>query len=103
MVSVDYTNHGYLRPNLPMTPAVKPVTYSYRPFFMPQQKNVKFNVRHSPTDKTKRSVDATYGLTIRLEFQGTLVKFTWKELLTALTTGLVLVTSASTIVLYLAL
>jgi len=103
MLSVDYENNGYWRPNLPGLGQIKPVTYSYRTFFMPQKENLKYEVENNHHDPLKRKVKTWHGLTIRMEFNGQLVAFTWAALLTALTTGLVLVTSASTIVQMLAL
>lgn len=109
MLSVSYDNTGYGRPGFPgldmpslWLGSVKPVTYSYRPYFIPTKTNKKVEVIHG-SDSSTRVVNIWYGVTVKMSFEGKLVMFTLSKLLTAFTTGLVLLSSASTIVIYLAL
>jgi hypothetical protein len=105
LVDVDYNNDGYLRPGIPgmgASFAIKPITYTYRPYFVPTSRNEKFQlVQQSDSAKT-RTIDVWSGLTIKMQFNGQLVEFSWSKVLTALTSGLVLLSMASTLVMYLA-
>jgi hypothetical protein len=103
MLEVSYDNTAYYRPGFG-TPGmlVKPITYTYRPSFVPTAENYKYQVVQKGDRSKDRVVDIWYGITIRMTFNGELVKFQFAKLLTALTTGLVLLSSASTLVLYLA-
>jgi hypothetical protein len=48
LLDVNYNNNGYLRPGIPGTEAfgmgIKPVTYIYRPYFVPTNKNLKYQL-----------------------------------------------------------
>jgi len=102
LLDVDYSNdaitrpgfHGLLGPRL----AVKPVTYEYRPSFVPTRTNTINQVIQRDDDAQTRTVDVWHGITIKFQFNGRLVKFSWQGLLKSLTTALVLVTMASTLV-----
>jgi len=78
--------------------AVKPVTYEYRPSFVPTRTNTINQVMQRDDDAQTRTVDVWHGITIKFQFNGRLVKFSWQGLLKSLTTALVLVTMASTLV-----
>merc|ERR1719201_178730 len=110
MLAVNYDNTGYMRPGFPgldmpdfALGAIKPVTYTYRPYFIPTSGNKKVEVLFESDEAKTRTVNIWYGVTIKMSFEGTLCKFGFSALLTTLTTALVLVTSASTIVTYMAL
>merc|ERR1719409_1165428 len=48
LIDVNYANDGYMRPNLPFLPEIKPITYTYRPYFIPTTRNEKYElVQHS--------------------------------------------------------
>merc|ERR1719272_2720229 len=105
MLSVNYDNTGAGRPGFPgldfpsvMLGAVKPVTYSYRPYFIPTKENKKVEVMMNSDSSTKRTVNVWYGVTVKMSFEGNLVTFSLSKLLSAFTTGLVLLSSATTIV-----
>jgi len=106
LLDVNYANHQLMRPGfhglLGASLAVKPVTYMYRPYFIPSRENRVNQLIQVADDASSRIVDNWYGITIKFQFNGQLVKFTWQGLLKTLTTALVLVTMASTIVCMLA-
>lgn len=107
LLDVSYSNDGYSRPGIPGLGAaqeIKPITYTYRPFFIPTTTNAKYQVVQSlegNSDK-ERILDIWHGITVKFQFQGKLVVFAWRNILKALTTGLVLLASATTIVVSLA-
>jgi hypothetical protein len=110
MLSVDYANTGYGRPGIPgldlpafFLGAIKPITYTYRPYFIPTDSNKQVEVLFHNDDSKKRTVNIWYGMTVKLSFEGSLTKFSMTVLLSTLTTALVLLSSATTIVTYLAL
>jgi len=101
LLDVDYSNDGYNRPGLPMTPEmyqIKPITYMYRPHFVPTTRNEKYQLVERSDYSDKRTIDIWSGVTIKMQFNGKLVAFTWSKVLSALTTGLVLLSMATTIV-----
>jgi hypothetical protein len=103
LLDVNYDNFGYGRPGItfggyPESFAVKPVTYTYRAYFIPMKKNLKMQILQDKDFPQKRTVDRWYGVTVRMQFNGKLVAFSMDELLTGLSASLVLVTSATTIV-----
>lgn len=103
LLDVDYSNNGYLRPGIPLLPSslgmdIKPITYMYRPYFVPTNKNEKFQLVEESDHAEERVIDIWYGLTIKMQFNGQLVVFTWSKVLKALTAGLVLLSMASTLV-----
>lgn len=77
---------------------IKPITYQYRPYFLPTHENKIFQLMQTSDDAKTRTVDVWYGVTIKFQFNGRLVKFSWPELLKTLTTGLVLLSMATTLV-----
>lgn len=101
MLDVNYDNTAYMRPGFGPWP-VKPITYTYRPSFVPTAENYKYQLVEKHGTSDTRVVDIWYGISIRMTFNGELVKFQFHAFLTALTAGLVLLSSASTLVLYLA-
>jgi len=110
MLSVNYDNTGVGRPGFPYIDlpglflgAIKPITYTYRPYFIPTTTNKKVEVFFKSEQSTHRTVNVWFGVTVKLSFEGQLVKFSMTQLLTTLTTALVLLSSATTIVTYLAL
>jgi len=105
LLDVDYDNMGPNRPGFPLsfmpeTMAIKPITYTYRPYFVPTTSNSRFQLVEQSDHADYRVIDIWYGVTIKMQFNGRLVVFSWSKLLTALTSGLVLLSMASTIVLY---
>lgn len=110
MLAVSYDNTGYMRPGLP-TPdmpslglgAIKPITYTYRPYFVPTKTNKRVEVIQASDASVKRTVNIWYGVTVQMSFEGKIVEFSWAQLLKGLTTGLVLLSSATTLVVYLAI
>jgi hypothetical protein len=110
MLSINYDNTGMGRPGFPgldfpsiFLGAVKPITYTYRPYFIPTTENKKVETITLSADSSERTVNVWYGVTVKMSFEGKLVKFGFSSLLSALTTALVLVTSATTMVTYAAL
>jgi hypothetical protein len=107
MLTVGYDNTGTMRPGIPglaipFIGAIKPITYTYRPYFVPTKHNKRIEVQMSADSAEKRVVNVWYGVTIQMSFEGKLVKFEFAELLKAFTTGLVLLSTATTIVVALA-
>jgi hypothetical protein len=107
MLTVGYDNTGTMRPgipglDIPFIGAIKPITYTYRPYFIPTHRNKRVEVQMSADSSDKRVVNIWYGVTIQMSFEGKLVKFEFAELLKAFTTGLVLLSTATTIVVALA-
>jgi hypothetical protein len=100
VLDVDYDNTAKMRPGFPFSSygAIKPITYTYRPHFVPMSENSKFELIQDGHHPETRTVDVWYGITVKMQFNGKLVKFGYSKLLTALTTGLLLVTMATTIV-----
>mmetsp|Transcript_101520 Transcript_101520/g.158502 ORF Transcript_101520/g.158502 Transcript_101520/m.158502 type:complete len:582 (+) Transcript_101520:38-1783(+) len=100
VLDVNYDNTAKLRPGFPFSSygAIKPITYTYRPHFVPMSENSKFELIENGHHPESRTVDVWYGITVKMQFNGKLVKFGYSKLLTALTTGLLLVTMATTIV-----
>jgi len=103
IVEVDYTNFVKLRPGFPVPSflekifsPIKPVTYTYRPFFIPSNTMKRNQIKQSEDGK-KRIIETWYGLEIRMEFDGKVVKFDWTAVLAAMTTGLVLLSIATTL------
>jgi hypothetical protein len=82
---------------------IKPVTYTYRPYFIPAKNNKRVEVIQSADSSPKRVVNIWYGVTVQMSFEGSIVAFSFAQLLTGLCTGLVLLSSATTLVVYLAL
>lgn len=110
MLSVNYANTGYMRPGIPgidfpalSLGAVKPITYTYRPYFIPKKSNKRVEVKQSSDTSQERIVNVWYGVTVQMSFEGAIVEFSFSQLLHGLTTGLVLLSSATTIVIYIAL
>jgi len=108
MLAIGYDNSGPWRPglpglNLPFVGAIKPITYTYRPYFLPTKHNRRVEVQMSLDSASHRVVNIWYGVTIQMSFEGTLVKFAMAELLKVLTTGIVLLSTATTIVVSLAI
>jgi len=105
LLDVDYSNVGTSRPGIPGLPfgQLKPITYLYRPYFIPSTSNTRSQLIQASDDADERVIDVWYGLTVKMQFNGQLVVFSWSELLTALTSGLVLLTAATTLVTYLAI
>lgn len=110
MLSIDYANTGYGRPGFPgmdfpvvALGAIKPITYTYRPYFIPTKESKRVEVKQENDASKTRTVNVWYGLSIMMSFEGKIVQFTVSQLLTGLTTGLVLLSSATTIVVSLAL
>jgi hypothetical protein len=101
MLDVNYDNTAEMRPGFGPFP-VKPITYTYRPSFVPAAENYKYQLIQTKDNSDHRIVDIWYGISIRMTFNGEIVKFQLVKLFSALTTGLVLLASASTLVLYLA-
>jgi len=104
LLDVNYANDGIGRPGLPglqslipVDTTIKPVTYSYRPYFVPTNNNQRSQITESGDEAKTRTVDIWYGITIKMQFNGKLVAFSWSKVLQALTTGLVLLTMAATI------
>jgi len=104
LLDVDYANDGYQRPGIPIPgfPGIKPITYMYRPYFVPTNRNQMFQLVEESDHADIRTIDIWYGITIKMQFNGKLVAFTWVKMLKALTAGLVLLTMASTLVVYIA-
>lgn len=106
LLDVNYNNNGYLRPGFPGTSAfnmgIKPVTYLYRPYFVPTNKNLKYQLVQGSDHSETRTIDIWYGITIKMQFNGQLVQFTMAKLLKSLTAGLVLLTAATSLVVALA-
>mmetsp|Transcript_47126 Transcript_47126/g.74446 ORF Transcript_47126/g.74446 Transcript_47126/m.74446 type:complete len:592 (-) Transcript_47126:167-1942(-) len=107
LLDVNYDNFGYLRPGItiggfPSSFNLKPITYTYRAYFLPMRTNVKIQLIGDGDFPHKRTVDKWYGVTIKMQFNGKLVMYSTSEVLTALSSGLILVTSATTLVMYLA-
>lgn len=101
LLDVDYANDGKLRPGFPGSPdslAIKPITYTYRPYFVPSTKNSHYQLIQESDHADKRVIDVWYGVTIKMQFNGKLVAYSNAGLLAGLTSGLVLLTMASTIV-----
>jgi hypothetical protein len=110
MLAVSYENTGYGRPGIPHVDLpsffmgeIKPITYTYRPYFIPTTHNKQVEVLFNSDDSKKRTVNIWYGVTVKLSFEGSLTVFSMTVLLSTLTTALVLLTSATTIVTYMAL
>jgi len=106
LLDVDYSNVGTNRPGIPFLPEtaqLKPITYLYRPYFIPSTSNTRSQLIQASDHAEERIIDVWYGLTVKMQFNGQLVVFDWSALLTALTSGLVLLTSATTLVTYLAI
>lgn len=112
MLTVSYDNTGHWRPGFPGLDmmfgsigmgAIKPITYTYRPYFVPTKANKRVEVQQASDKVTHRVVNIWYGVTVQYSFEGKLVEFSFAGLLKALTTGLVLLSSATTIVIYFAL
>lgn len=103
LIDVNYDNMGYSRPGIPGLPEpyqVKPITYTYRPYFIPTTENMKYQLVEQSDHSKSRIVDIWYGVTVKMQFNGQLVVFSWSKLLTAMTTGLVLLSMATTLVCY---
>jgi hypothetical protein len=111
MLSVSYDNTGPGRPgfpfmegwgmdDVPLLGAIKEITYTYRPYFVPSNDNKKVEVKFDSDASKTRTVNVWYGITVKLSFEGKLVKFSAAAVFTALATALVLLTSATTIVTY---
>lgn len=60
-------------------------------------------VMQASDSATERTVNIWYGVTIQMSFEGKIVVFSFSQLLHGFTTGLVLLSSATTLVIYLAL
>jgi len=111
MLGINYDNTGYMRPGIPgldmpsmSLGAIKPITYTYRPYFVPTKSNKRVEViQGGGDDATKRTLNIWYGVTVKMSFEGKIVVFSMSQLLHGFTTGLVLLSSATTIVIYLAL
>lgn len=104
LLDVNYANEGIGRPGLPglqgiipVDTTIKPVTYSYRPYFVPTNSNERSQITQSGDEAQTRTIDIWYGITIKMQFNGKLVSFSWNKVLQALTTGLVLLTMATTV------
>jgi len=104
LLDVNYANDGIGRSGIPglqsispVDTTIKPITYSYRPYFVPTNMNKKSQLTQASDTATTRTVDIWYGITIKMQFNGQLVAFSWSKVLKALTTGLVLLTMATTI------
>jgi len=103
MPEVEYANNGYGRPGFRTWPAqyqIKPVTYTYRPHFVPTNSNHNIQLVQKSDHADTRTVDIWYGITIKMQFNGELVAFSYSKVLTALTSGLVLLSMATTLVCY---
>lgn len=101
LLDVNYANTGKMRPGVPGMPdnyQLKPVTYEYRPYFVPTKENTKFELVEKSDSAGTRTVDVWYGITLKMQFNGELVAFKWAKILKAMTTGLVLLSMATTIV-----
>jgi len=103
LLDINYNNVGKMRPGLPVGPGIKPVTYAYRPYFIPSNTNTRFELVEQLESPDHRVVDIWYGVTVKMQFNGQIVTFTWAKLLSGLTSGLVLLTMATTLVTYAAL
>merc|ERR1719183_350340 len=103
MLSVNYDNVGKMRPGIPGLPQIKPITYTYRPYFVPAKRNKRVEVLQASDSAQERTVNIWYGVTVQLSFEGSIVVFSLTGLLHGFTTGLVLLSSATTIVIYLAI
>jgi len=110
MLSVDYDNTGTGRPGLPgldlpafFLGSIKPVTYTYRPYFIPTKSNKRVEVLQASDASATRTVNIWYGVTVQMSFDGRVVEFSFSQLLHGFTTGLVLLSSATTLVVCLAL
>jgi hypothetical protein len=106
MLSVAYDNTGTGRPGFPglnippLLGAIKPITYSYRPYFVPSHDNKKIEVQFVSDAAKNRVVNVWYGITVKLSFEGKLVIFSYSALFSHLATALVLLASATTVVTY---
>lgn len=110
MLGINYDNTGKFRPGIPgldmpffSLGAIKPITYTYRPYFVPTKENKRVEVMQASDSATERTVNIWYGVTIQMSFEGKIVVFSFSQLLHGFTTGLVLLSSATTLVIYLAL
>jgi len=110
MLSVSYENMGPMRPGIPgidmpsfLLGAIKPITYTYRPYFIPTQSNKRVEVLQESDSSTSRTVNVWYGVTVQMSFEGQVVVFSFSQLLHGFTTGLVLLSSATSIVVALAI
>merc|ERR1719498_1340 len=104
MLTVNYENTGYMRPGIPGLPGpIKPITYNYRPYFIPRKTNKRVEVKQTNDDSKERVVNIWYGVTVQMSFEGNIVEFSFSQLLHGMTTGLVLLSSATTLVIYIAL
>jgi len=106
ILSIDYGNTGKMRPGLPdsimqylgplasVLKPIKPITYVYRPYFLPayQFRNV-VNSR-PPTYPKERVVEEWHGIQVNVLFHGKLVAFDFNELLAVLTTSLTLLAAS---------
>jgi len=104
LLDVNYDNTGKMRPGIPGLGSpdnfgLKQITYMYRPYFLPSNKNTKFELVQGSDHADERVVDVWYGITVRMQFNGQLVVFDWNEVLKTLTTGLTLLSAASALVL----
>jgi len=103
MLEVEYANNGYGRPGFKSCGAacaIKPVTYTYRPHFVPTNSNHEIQLVQKSDHAETRTVDIWFGITIKMQFNGELVAFSYSKVLTALTSGLVLLSMATTLVCY---
>merc|ERR1739848_682942 len=100
MLSINYDNTGNGRPGIPgldlpsfMLGAIKPITYGYRPYFIPNNENKKVEALMSSDSSRTRVVNIWYGLTLKMSFEGRLVVFSTSKLLSSFTTGMLLLSS----------
>lgn len=101
LLDVNYMNNGYGRPGLPGLPSsfqIKPITYRYRPYFVPTRHNIQYQLVQQSDTADWRIVDIWYGISIKMQFNGQLVTFTMSKVISSLTSGLVLLSMATTLV-----
>eukprot|EP00451_Oxyrrhis_marina_P030928 CAMPEP_0204363962 /NCGR_PEP_ID=MMETSP0469-20131031/40759_1 /ASSEMBLY_ACC=CAM_ASM_000384 /TAXON_ID=2969 /ORGANISM="Oxyrrhis marina" /LENGTH=622 /DNA_ID=CAMNT_0051352777 /DNA_START=5 /DNA_END=1873 /DNA_ORIENTATION=+ len=107
ILSIDYSNVGKKRPGLPWTimqylpgplkdvfepfnSPIKPITYTYRPYFLPAYRFRDIVSTRPPTYPKERIVEEWHGIQVNVLFHGKLVAFDFNELLAVLTTSLAL-------------
>merc|ERR1719174_2746274 len=72
LLDVNYANNQLMRPGfhglLGESLAVKPVTYMYRPYFIPSRENKVNQMIQVADDASSRIVDEWFGITIKFQF-----------------------------------
>jgi len=109
LLAVEYSNVGKFHPGIPvpsflhrLIKPIKPVTYTYRPYLAPTPCKKRYQVIYKGDDEHTRTIMKWYGIEIKMNFNGQLVKFSWTRLLITLTAGFVLMSLATTSVDFLA-